>query len=56
MYRRVGVAIDMALLWSFFGKQGSWMCPPPAGLDHDWVMILESPQSKVPNPKSKKRG
>lgn len=22
-------------------KGGSWKCPPPAGQDHDWVLILE---------------
>jgi hypothetical protein len=22
--------------------EGRWTCPPPAGLDHDWVLILES--------------
>jgi hypothetical protein len=22
--------------------KGGWTCPPPAGLDHDWVLILES--------------
>ena len=21
---------------------GSWKCPPPAGHDHDWVLILEA--------------
>ena len=21
---------------------GSWNCPPPAGIDHDWVLILEA--------------
>jgi hypothetical protein len=24
-----------------------WQCPPPAGIDHDWVLILESPRSKI---------
>jgi len=23
------------------GDDGSWTCPPPAGQDHDWVLILE---------------
>ncbi len=23
---------------------GLWTCPPPAGNDHDWVLILESPK------------
>src|SRR5258706_5771112 len=26
---------------------GLWTCSPPAGLDHDWVLILESPKSKA---------
>jgi hypothetical protein len=21
--------------------EGSWSCPPPAGVDHDWVLILK---------------
>jgi len=21
---------------------GIWACPPPAGLEHDWVVVLES--------------
>ncbi|MDB6168921.1 MAG: alpha-L-rhamnosidase family protein [Verrucomicrobia bacterium] len=24
------------------GKEGAWTCPPPKGIDHDWVMVLES--------------
>ena len=28
-------------------EKGLWTCSPPAGLDHDWVLILESPKSKV---------
>jgi hypothetical protein len=27
--------------------EGSWTCPPPGGLDHDWVLIIESPGSKA---------
>lgn len=23
------------------GENGSWTCPPPPGIDHDWVVILE---------------
>ncbi|MFI5356529.1 MAG: DUF4038 domain-containing protein [Opitutales bacterium] len=24
------------------GTNGEWTCPPPAGIDHDWVVVLES--------------
>ena len=27
--------------------KGKWTCPPPAGLDHDWVLILELKKSDV---------
>jgi hypothetical protein len=30
---------------------GSWTCPPPAGCDHDWVLIVED---NLPNPDSGK--
>jgi hypothetical protein len=23
---------------------GAWQCPPPAGQDHDWVIVIESPK------------
>ncbi len=26
---------------------GLWTCPPPIGVSHDWVLILESPKPKV---------
>jgi len=26
---------------------GLWRCPPPAGQDHDWVVILENPKSRA---------
>ncbi|MEP6664262.1 MAG: DUF4038 domain-containing protein, partial [Verrucomicrobiota bacterium] len=26
---------------------GSWRCPPPTGLNHDWVLILESKTEKA---------
>jgi hypothetical protein len=35
---------------------GVWSCPPPAGINHDWVVILESPKPKVLGPKSEGLG
>ena len=35
---------------------GLWHCPPPAGISHDWVLILESPKPKVQGPKSESFG
>jgi hypothetical protein len=29
---------------------GVWHCPPPAGQDPDWVLVLESPKSEVQSP------
>src|ERR1019366_1555166 len=31
---------------------GLWTCPPPVGISHDWVLMLESPKSKVQSLKS----
>jgi len=30
-------------------KNGRWTCPPPAGLDHDWVLILKLKKSEGGN-------
>jgi hypothetical protein len=27
---------------------GNWKCPPPAGQDHDWVLILEAKKAEQP--------
>ena len=24
------------------GADGTWSCPPPKGIDHDWVLVLEA--------------
>ena len=26
-------------------RAGEWRCPPPAGIDHDWILILEPSES-----------
>ena len=33
---------------------GLWQCPPPAGLNHDWVLVIESLKSKVQSLKSER--
>ena len=35
---------------------GLWLCPPPVGSSHDWVLILESPKPKVQSPKADSLG
>jgi transposase len=35
---------------------GLWTCPPPVGISHDWVLMLESPKSKVQSLKSDSLG